>query len=182
MNKKTLFTVVIVCVCAVVYGFCLHPARAEERSEKSPYIEVTWLEDFDEGLKTGRDQDKPVLVDFTSEQMLKPEYQVAFTSPPIVERLVRDWICVRLNSDDFKKKVYYNDKEMKLYELKRYFRLGTPALLFLDKDSEPVQIISAQKLFEFYKDKEFLGFILDYIRDEAYMKDIAFKEFQSMNE
>jgi len=51
-------------------------------------------------------------------------------------------------------------------------------ITFIDKNGKPVQIISGRKLLDFYKDDTFLGFILDYMRDETYKKGISFREYR----
>ena len=122
MNRKTLLcTVVIVCICAVMYGFGINPAYADEQSEKPHGNDIVWFEDLDEGLKAGQKQGKPVIVDFTSEQMLIPEYQVAFTSPSIVERLVRDWVCVRLHGKDWKKNCALSGQGNEICRIEKIF-------------------------------------------------------------
>lgn len=182
-GKELVNMICAVCILILCSFYTISIAQVSgnlsQTSMSSLDDEKKWQEDWDAGFDLAAKVNKPVLVDFCSTQSLTPEFQVAFSAPAIKKRLTEDWVTVRIKFENYEKTGTYADKTMSYHELSKYFRIRSrPALLFIDKNGKPVQIISGSKLLDFYKDDTFLGFILDYMKDETYKKGISFKEYR----
>jgi len=184
MSKKELAimicTVCILLLCSLyTISIAQVSGNLSQTALSSLDDEKKWQENWDAGFELAAKENKPILVEFCSTQSLSPEYQTTFSAPLIQKRLTEDWVTVRIKFENYDDTGTYAGNTMSYYELTKYFRIESrPALLFIDKNGKPVQIISGRKLLDFYKDDTFLGFILDYMRDETYKKGISFKEYR----
>lgn len=132
-----------------------------------------WQLDWDTGMAAARTAGKPVLVDFyttTCPSCVWMDENV-FSTPEIKNRFAQDWVIIKVNLYD-ERKATIDGNVLTYGKLRTHFRIsGVPTLLFFDRAGNPVQrIVGGQK-------KETFALILDYMRDEAYAKNITFKDY-----
>ena len=160
-------------------------ANAEQNStaEITPTTQETssvsdengWYNDWDAGIKAANSEKKPVLVDFTAGwcKWCKVMEEKTFSDPEIKKTFTADWITIRIDTEDAKTQGTFKDRTLTYRELAGSFGVtGLPSFLFLDKNGEPITVISG------YKEKKEFGVILDFFKDEIYKEDEATqKEF-----
>ena len=149
----------------------LNQAKKPAESEKT---EFTWYTDWDKGIEAAKKEKKPVIIDFYANwcHWCKVMEEKTFSADEIKKRFSEDWIAIKINSDHKEKQGTFEGKTMSYPQLVRYFKVsGFPSYLFIDKEGNPVTIVSS------YIPKEQFGPMLDYIKDELYKKNIKFNDY-----
>lgn len=150
------------------------PVIADEPPEKEQEA-FTWNEDWDAAFAEAKKNEKPLLAYFTSKSCGACKYmeQNTFADPVIRERLERGWVVVRIYTNYTNKTGTYKGKTKTYAELARMMRVvGVPSFVFFDRDGKPVQKATGAR------DSDEFGPMLDYMRDEAYKKNIPFDEYR----
>lgn len=174
-------SIFIIMVAALFFAACGsgsdHTATAEETATQKLSggdAKFTWYTDWDKGIEAAKKENKPVLVDFYADwcHWCKVMDEKTFSADEIKRRFSENWIAIKINSDYKEKQGTYEGKTMSYPQLVRYFKVsGFPSYLFIDKEGNPVTIVSS------YLPKEQFGPMLDYMKDELYKKDIKFNDY-----
>ena len=133
-----------------------------------------WYHDWNQGIATAKNEQKPVLVDFYADWCKWCEVmdEKTFSDPGIKKLFASDWITIKIYTEDKKTKGTFKDSTMSYNQLTRAFRVsGLPSYLFIDKNGEPVTVIPG------YIPKEKFSRILDYMKNELYLKKVDFQEY-----
>lgn len=157
----------------------LSERKSESESDESAEKGNTWYENWSAGWSAAKKEKKPILVDFYSDNCgpCVAMHKTTFAAGEIIDRLAKDWISIRINTDYRDKSGIYDDRIMNYTELAQYFRIhAVPTFLFFDKKGELVQKAAG------YRKKEQFSLILDYMKDEVYKEGITFKEFKKTKE
>ena len=179
MMKVKRLSPLITLIALILVCWNIEPAAAEENSAAesggTPVSENVWFESWDDGMWKAQKENKPVIVDFFTTWCgpCKAMDKEVFPDPDIIERLIKDWVCIKIDCDDRLSYGTYNGRTMNYVELNNYFRVhAVPTCLFFDKTGKPVQ-----RAVGFIEKEEF-GFILDFMKDEMYKKGVKFKDYK----
>ena len=135
---------------------------------------VTWYHDWDKGMEAAKRDAKPVLIDFFAEwcKWCHVMDEQTFSAPEIKNRFSKNWVTIRVNTEDKNRYATYDGKSMSYQDLSGYFRVtGLPSYLFMDKDGKPIHLLPG------YVPKEQFGPLLDYMKDELYKKKVNFGDY-----
>ena len=185
MKVKILSLVIL--VSGLLYISCTNSSEtaiAESKEAPNPVAvsdeklakdtRVTWYSDWDKGMEAAKKESKPVLVDFFAEwcRWCHVMDEQTFSAPEIEDRFSKNWVTIRVNTQDKNRYATYDGKSMPYQELSGYFQVtGLPSYLFMDKEGRPVHLLPG------YVPKEQFGPLLDYMKDELYKKKINFSDY-----
>jgi thioredoxin-related protein len=139
-------------------------------------VQVTWY-DYEKGVKIAAEKGKPVIIDLFADWCgwcKKMDLEV-FSDSEVSKKLNEDYICVRLHMDR-------NNEEMIRYKghvlTKQEFAVmhgvqGLPTMIFMDRTGNIAQVIPG------YINKTRFIPILNFIRDECYLKKIDFRDYEA---
>lgn len=149
-------------------------ACSKTNNEVQASDSLKWY-NLEEGLKLGKQQQKPVLVDFYADwcSWCKKMDKEVFNESSVKNKLKANFILVKIDteSDDV---IKYQGKKYSPQEFMSVFKVtGLPTLLFIDKEGQPVT-----KLPGFVPADQFKP-ILEYIQKECYTKNVVLKDFIS---
>ncbi|MBN1154670.1 thioredoxin fold domain-containing protein [candidate division KSB1 bacterium] len=155
--------------------------RAENKNEKK--VELTsqakstpkaeWI-GFDEGLAKAAKEKKHMIVDFYTDwcHWCKVMDEKTFSETSINSKLVDRFITVRIDAENSSKTATYKGNTYTNIQLTQAFGVrGFPSLAFMDKDGEIITIVPG------YVPPETFIYILDYVDQECYKKQMPFDEF-----
>lgn len=153
------------------------PASPGEKGPRGKSDDGIWYLNWEEGMAQARRQNKPVIVKFDARrdgEWLSTAMDSLYQSPEIQSKLAEDWVCIKLDIWG-PGTASFNGKEMVYNDLFDYFRSNTLAThIFFDSHGTAVQRVMEHILFY---NKDHFAQLLDYMRDEYYDKDIAFKDY-----
>lgn len=141
------------------------------QNKQNKYAE--WIS-FDKGLEKAKVDKKNIIVDFYTDwcHWCKVMDEKTFKEPGINQKLVERFVTVRLNAEDGSQTASYKGKTYSNIELTQAFGVrGFPSLLFMDMNGEIITIVPG------YVPAETFLYILDYIDQECYKKQMPFDEF-----
>jgi thioredoxin-related protein len=155
---------------------------------------ITWYDDWDTGMAEAKKAAKPVFVDFYADWCIycKKMDKETFEAPEIQKRFSSDWIGIKIDTEAHDKtgNVYIDKKDNSSFayvkdiqgtlevktlnnsQLIGFFGgRGIPTLLFIDKDGKVIRSYAG------FLPKEQFGPMLDYFRDELYIKNVNIGEY-----
>ena len=164
-------------------------------SKNAAQTEGTWYHDWNTGMEAAKKEQKPVLVDFSADwcKWCHVMEEKTFSAPEIKKRLDSGWISIRIDTEERDKTgtVYFDEssraalmylkdensnfeeKPLSHQQLLGFFGIrGLPSYLFIDREGKPLQKITS------YIEKEEFAVILDFIKEEAYKKNISFEDYR----
>ena len=115
-----------------------------------------------------------MLVDFYTDwcHWCKVMDEKTFQEPKVNAKLADRFITVRLNAEDKSKTATYKGNTFNNIELTRAFGVkGFPSLAFIDPDGEVITLVPG------YVPAETFFYLLEYIDQECYKKQMPFDEF-----
>ena len=184
---------------AKIVGTATNPGSSRDKNG--------WYHDWDEGMAVASKENKLIIVDFYADwcNWCKVMDEKTFSDSEIKDIFAKDWITIRLNTEDNKttgsftgntlvfleKRIGSIDKLNKALgtnftsfsearptynQLAGIFGIkGLPSYLFIDKKGEPITVISS-----FYPKEKFKP-ILNYFKNEIYKKNIDLYDYIESN-
>jgi uncharacterized protein YyaL (SSP411 family) len=127
---------------------------------------------YDEGLELAKKEHKKIFVEFTAKWCgwCKKMHASTFIDPEIVKMMDENYIAVSVDGDS-RDSLNIDGWITSERALARQYKVSSyPTYWFLTPDAEPIAPVKG------YRDKNALGDILDYLKDDIY-KTVGFKEF-----
>ena len=125
-----------------LYGESIHglidsylPPKIESKSVDTVHSdEFAWIENFEQGMKTARELNKPVFVDFTGYTCTNCRWMETnvFEEPPVKE-LFKEFVLVRLYTDAGE-----NHREYQKMEVERFNTAALPFYVILTPDDKEI--------------------------------------------
>ncbi|OGC01165.1 hypothetical protein A2V82_13965 [candidate division KSB1 bacterium RBG_16_48_16] len=129
---------------------------------------------FNAGLDRAKKENKYILIDFYTDwcHWCKVMDEKTFKDKTVEKKLMDRFVTIRLNAEDAKSKVSYQNKTLNNVELTRYFGInGFPSLAFLDPKGNPVTVIPG------YIPADTFLHILNYIDEKCHERKISFEDY-----
>ncbi|NOZ62727.1 MAG: DUF255 domain-containing protein [Calditrichaeota bacterium] len=145
--------------------------KVEKKSDAKP--EVVWMK-FDEGLAKGAKENKNMIIDFYTDwcHWCKVMDEKTFQNPEIAKKLAERFVTIRINAESQTETAHFQGREFTNVQLTQAFRVtGFPSLGFLTSKQEVITVIPG------YIPADKFGYILDYIDQECYKKNVSLQEF-----
>ncbi|HOO71488.1 MAG TPA: thioredoxin fold domain-containing protein [Spirochaetota bacterium] len=134
----------------------------------------TW-HDYDSGIKLAKKTKKPVVVDFYAEwcKWCKVMDEKTFNDPDVAKKLVKDYICIRIDTMSNKTLNFKNHRLTPQQFAQITGATGLPTVLFMDSDENIITRIPG------YIDKNVFYPLLGYINDKCYLKNVSFEDYKN---
>jgi len=148
-------------------------SKSSSSTETKQTKQAEWLS-FDKGLAKAKADKKNIIVDFYTDwcHWCKVMDEKTFRDPGVNQKLVERFITVRLNAEDGAQTASYKGQTFTNIELTQAFGVrGFPSLAFMDMDGEIITLVPG------YVPAETFLYLLDYIDQECYKKQMPFEEF-----
>ncbi|OQX83134.1 hypothetical protein B6D60_10975 [candidate division KSB1 bacterium 4484_87] len=145
--------------------------KVEKKSDAKP--EVVWMK-FDEGIAKGLKEKKNMIIDFYTDwcHWCKVMDEKTFHNPKIEKKLAENFVTIRLNAESNTEMAHFQGQQFTNAQLTRAFRVtGFPSLGFLTPKAEVITVIPG------YIPADQFGYLLDYIYQECYKKNISLQDF-----
>ncbi|MDZ7264245.1 MAG: thioredoxin family protein [candidate division KSB1 bacterium] len=129
---------------------------------------------FNEGLEKASLEKKNMIVDFYTDwcHWCKVMDEKTFHDSTVANKLQQRFITVRINAESPTDTVNFQGHRFTNIELTQAFRVtGFPSLAFISPDKEVITVIPG------YIPAEPFNYLLDYIDQECYKKQMSFEEF-----
>ncbi|GAI93132.1 unnamed protein product, partial [marine sediment metagenome] len=137
-----------------------------------------WYHDWDEGIAAAVEEKKPLLVDFYTDwcKWCKVMDEETFSDSEVEKILTSNWVTIKINAEDRNSSGTFKDQTLPYNRLALAFGVNAfPSYLFIDKDGEPVTVVSG------YRPKEQFVPVLDYFINELYKKGIYLDKYIESN-
>lgn len=148
-------------------------AQVTTTSQKASEKEVVW-HTFDKGLATATAENKNMIIDFYTDwcHWCKVMEEKTFQNESVAKILAEKFVTVRLDAENSSQTATYKGRTFTNIELTRAFGVnGFPSLAFLDKQGEVITLVPG------YVPAETFAYLLDYIEQECYKKQMSFDDF-----
>ncbi len=135
--------------------------------------ESSWI-GFDEGLARAKKENKNIVVDFYTDwcHWCKVMDEKTFQEENVKKKLQKRFVTVRLNAEDANATATYKGNSYTNVQLTRAFGVtGYPTLAFLEPDGDIITTVPG------YVPAETFVYILDFIDQKMYEKNVSFDEF-----
>lgn len=129
---------------------------------------------FNEGLAQAAQQKKNMIVDFYTDwcHWCKVMDEKTFQDAKVSTKLQQRFITVRINAESPADTVEFQGQRFTNIQLTQAFRVtGFPSLAFISPEKEVITVIPG------YIPAEPFSYLLDYIDQECYKKQLSFEEF-----
>ncbi len=129
---------------------------------------------FNEGLEKAAQEKKNMIVDFYTDwcHWCKVMDEKTFQDSTVSAKLQQRFITVRINAESPTDTVEFQGQRFTNIELTQAFRVtGFPSLGFISPEKEVITVIPG------YVPAEPFRYLLDYIDQECYKKQMSFEEF-----
>ena len=188
--KHSIFFITFITVCFLLFSCGKSDEQANARQNVSVQVadnvtkvqsskdENGWYHNWDEGITAAVKEKKPVLVDFYTDwcTWCKVMDDSTFSNSEIKKILTSEWITIKIDAEDKKTSGTFKDRTMPYNRLVLAFGVrGYPSYLFIDKEGEPITVISG------YHPKEQFKPMLDYFINELYKKDVNLMKYIESN-
>ncbi len=144
-------------------------AKTEKISQNKP----VWMK-FDEGIKKGVNEKKNMLVDFYTDwcHWCKVMDEKTFNDPKVAKKLADRFSTIRIDAESNTERAHFAGQEFTHAQLTQAFRVtGFPSLAFISPEQEIITVIPG------YIPAEQFYYILEYIDQECYKRQMPFDEF-----
>jgi len=178
--KRSTFFIPVITACFLMFACGKSDEQADARQNLNVQVadnvektnsskdENGWYHDWDEGIAAAVKEKKPILVDFYADwcKWCKVMDDETFSAPEVKKIFASDWVTIRIDTQDTETMGSFKGKTLTFRQMAGAFGVtGLPSYLFIDKEGEPVTIISG------YRPKEQFIPMLDYLKNEQYKKD-----------
>ncbi len=136
--------------------------------------EIQW-KNFTNGYKDVLSKKKPAIIDFYTDwcHWCKVMDEKTFNDAKVKEKLVKNFVSMRINPEQSKETISYEGKQYSAMEFIQALGIqGFPALAFMDNKGKLITLIPG------YVPPEVFIQLLNYISDECYAKGMPFEEWQ----
>ncbi len=136
-------------------------------------IELEW-QSFDQASQLAAEQGRPILVDFYTDwcHWCKVMDAKTFNDPAVAQILSEDFFVARIHADDESGRIHYQDQGFNNVEFTRAMGIkGFPSIAFFDSHGRPITIVPG------FVEPEVFKYILAYVRDGCYKRQMSFQEF-----
>lgn len=143
--------------------------KVEEKSIKK----AEWL-GFDEGIAKALKERKHIIIDFYTDwcHWCKVMDEKTFGDKDVNSKLADRYVTIRIDAENQTKTATFKGKTYTNIQLTQAFGVrGFPSLAFLDPDGEIITIVPG------YVPPETFIYILEYVDQECYKKQMPFEEF-----
>ena len=130
-NRHLILTIpILVVILIMAYGCTKKEAQQQEAAQ-----EIHWIENIDQGLALGKEQDKPLLIDFTATWCppCKKMEDSTFSNPGVIKK-TDSFVTVRIDVDK-QAEIANNYKS----NAGKYGGIGIPNILFLNKEGNELK-------------------------------------------
>lgn len=135
--------------------------------------EIEW-HSFNTGYKKAVKEKKPIVIDFYADwcKWCKVMEKKTFTDPKVVKKLKKEFICIRIDTEDMKDKIEFEGKTFSPTQfLSAFGARGLPTVVFMDDEGKPITMIPG-----FIDAQRFLS-LLGYMKDECYKQQVTLEEY-----
>lgn len=179
--KKSVYIIMI--LFAVFMFGCsgdTNDSIAQNKVEKveKPNAEVlaskNFVLNFNEGLEKAKKENKNMLIDFYTDwcHWCKVLDEKTFSEKTVAEKLSKRFVTVRLDAESNAGSNTFKGRTLNNMEMTRAFGVtGFPSLIFISPEGEVITKIPG------YVPAEQFAYILDYIDQKCYQKEISLEEF-----
>jgi thioredoxin-related protein len=167
MRIAVLF-IILLFIAVTFYSNHNESEAATNTSEK-----LNWI-NLNSGLVKAKVEKKSILIDFYTDwcHWCKEMDKKTFNDKVVSQKLKDRFITVRINAESKTESASYQGKNYTNVELTQAFGVtGFPTLAFLTSDGEIITLIPG------YVPAETFAYILDYVNQECYKKQMSFDEF-----
>ncbi|MBN2008322.1 thioredoxin fold domain-containing protein [candidate division KSB1 bacterium] len=173
--QRILFAILLIVTISV--SACTGNDSGAEQKAAGKTISVAkkaeWI-GFDAGLAKAAKEKKNMIVDFYTDwcHWCKVMDEKTFSDAKVNQKLLDQFVTVRINAENPNQSAAFRGKTYSNVELTRAFGVnGFPSLAFLDDAGEIITIVPG------YVPPETFIYILDYIDQGCYKKQMSFEEF-----
>lgn len=133
---------------------------------------IRWYS-FDKGMEIARKHKKPVVVDFYADwcHWCQVMAKTTFQNPAIIKKMNTDYVAIKIDTQKSESLTYRGVRYSPTGFAQAIGVEGLPTVLFLDKNGSIIT-----RLGGYIRPATFLA-ILDYIKDECYLDQIAFADY-----
>ncbi len=175
--SRPLLSLLLIISFVIVTPSCARDDAAREESSSSGQqqenSQTKWLS-FNDGLAKAKTEDKPIFVEFYTDwcPYCKKFQKETINEQNVARILAENFVYVRLNAEDSKKRATFQGKSLSNVELTNSFGISAyPSLVFLDSGAQPITMLSG-----FVPARKFAS-VLDYIQQKCYQTQISFRDF-----
>ncbi|MCU0612843.1 MAG: thioredoxin family protein, partial [Candidatus Eisenbacteria bacterium] len=135
--------------------------------------DLQWLP-FDEAYSQAISEGKPLLVDFYTDwcHWCKVMDAKTFGDPEVAKTLAGDFVLCRIHAEDGKASLRYRDATYSNVQFTQAMGVrGFPSVAFFDKEGNAVTVVPG------YIEAQTFIYMLSYVRDGCYARQMSFQEF-----
>jgi thioredoxin-related protein len=173
--QRLLFTILIIVTISVSDCTGNDNAAAEKtKNDQSTDVKKAEWVSFDNGLATAAKEKKHMVVDFYTDwcHWCKVMDEKTFSDDKVNQKLLDRFVPVRVAAENANESATFRGKTYTNVELTQAFGIsGFPSLAFLDEAGEIITVVPG------YVPPETFIFILEYIDQQCYKKQMPFDEF-----
>jgi len=134
---------------------------------------LEWLP-FDEAFEQALSQEKPLLVDFYTDwcHWCKVMDAKTFGDPEVAKALAQNFVLCRIQAEDSKASLRYRDATYSNVQFTQAMGVrGFPSIAFFDKEGNAITVVPG------YVEAPTFMYMLSYVRDGCYARQMSFQEF-----
>lgn len=179
--KKTMYIMLMVFTvflfgCSGDTNESIAQNKAQEVKKEEAKVQETknFVLNFNDGLEKAKKENKNMIVDFYTDwcHWCKVMDEKTFSEKTVSEKLSKRFVTVRIDAESNTGSNTFKGQTLNNMEMTRAFGVtGFPSLIFISPKEEVITKIPG------YVEAEQFSYILDYIDQECYKKQMSLEEF-----